>query len=125
MSCKNYIERLLKSHGWDTISKLESVLKEGSNMMLDLNNTMTEVQTIECAPSEFPKMELQRINDLNELIQKSIVKLDTSMILCQNISSLPSDCIDQLSKDEDPTEGSNGHVVLEKSSGFSYHTLLA
>ena len=144
MSCKNYIKRLLKSHGWDTTSKLESVLTEDSTfksksvltedskiplksnskttedskILLDSSNTQTEV---------LPEMELQRDHELTEskeLIQKSIIPSDTSMLPSRKISPLPSDCIKQLFKYEGPAEGSNGHLVLEKSSGFSYCTLL-
>ena len=40
------------------------------------------------------------------------------------IAPLPSDCIDQLYKYKDPEEGSNSHLLLEKSSGLLYHTFL-
>ena len=132
MSYKNYIKRLLKSHGWNTTSKSESVLTEDSKIpsksnskttedseiLLDSSNTWTEV---------LPEMGLQRDHESTEskeIIQKSIIPSDTSMLPSRKISPLPSDCIDQLFKDEGPTEGSNGHLVLEKSSGFSYCTLL-
>ena len=91
MSCKNYIKRLVKSHGWDTISKLESTLTENMEISLESN---------------FKK------------------EVDMSMMPSTKISPLPSDCIDQLFKDEGPAENTNGHLVLEKSSGFSYRTLL-
>ena len=50
--------------------------------------------------------------------------MDTSMEPSCTISPLPSDCIDQLYSNKGPAEGLNAHIVLEKSSGFSYRTLL-
>ena len=47
-----------------------------------------------------------------------------SMHLSQPLSPLPTDCIDQMYKEGGIAEGSTDHMLLEKSKGFSYQTLL-
>ena len=69
------------------------------------------------------------ISDKSKRMHDSInlqtpVNTDFTMEPSRTIALLPSDCIDQLYKDKGPAEGSNGHLLLEKSSGFSYRTLL-
>ena len=155
MSCKNHITRLLKSHGWDTTSKLKSESKDNiaskynvpvhtKNKLIcawsethDLNCTQLETCTfLETSPKDgnyckplVPDTSDQK-NDSNNFLQDSSINsqlsvaADSSMEPSYKISSLPSDCIDQLYKDKGPMEGSNGHLLLEKLSGFLYCTLL-
>lgn len=40
------------------------------------------------------------------------------------LSPLPTDCIEQIYKEEGPIEGTTTHLMLEKSKGFYYQTLL-
>ena len=161
MLCKNYISRLLKSHGWDTKSKsglLESdtdLLKSKKNVTNIGTSFVYTVDKLSCAHSEscassgiskkygnycgFPEpsetSEKYRnycgplISNESKQMHDSInlqtpVNTDFTMKTSCTIALLPSDCIDQLYKDKGPAEGSNSHLLLEKSSGFSYCTLL-
>ena len=60
--------------------------------------------------------ELKRMHDSINL--RTPINTDFTMEPSCTIAPLPSDCIDQLYKDKGPTEGSNGHLLLEKSSVF-------
>ena len=154
MSCRNYISRLLKSHGWDTTpkSKLESKNNIGSKSNVPIHTddkfcAQSEIHDLTCARLEtrafletslkegnhfeplVPDMSDQNHNSNNFSQDLKInlqlpVVADTSMKLSHTMSPLPSDCIDQLYSNEGPLEGSNPHLLLEKLSGFLYCTFL-
>jgi hypothetical protein len=96
MNCAGYINRLLKTHGWDTESsksnKPEPHPEQSPNPSPDPRSAPSLSQ--DCMESSKP------------------------------IAPIPADCIEQLFKDVGPPENTTAHKALQSTQGFSYQTLL-
>ena len=131
MSCGNYIERLCKSHGWDTnspyllpaevytllapeaqdiaVNKME-IPKDGPypstmSSSTELPNELT---------SPVPTNDGTKINT----VPKS--KFRDAFKVSKSVAPLPMDCLDPLYSELGPTEGTTEHLALEKAKGFAY-----
>ena len=112
ISCANYIDRIMKSHGWSTApntEKLKAPVPPEPSMMVQtqpLNHIATTTSngidqaTISAHPSDIHP-------DGNK-----------------PIAPLAPDCIKTMYSDDGPKEGTVEHTVLEKQQGFGYRTLL-
>ena len=137
MSCKNYILRLLKSHGWDTPSTTAPPIEDIA-LPKDAIPPDSSHPTVAAAASVNKLQELQHHgvpilknsniieNEGDSCINSSTMKSPATdfMHTSKPSSPLPSDCIDQMYSEEGPLENTTAHLALEKKKGFNYRTLL-
>ena len=136
VSCKNYILRLLKSHGWDTPSL---TAPPGKKIALPKYAVPPDPLPTTAAAASVNKFQVlqhhgvpilpnSNTNDdeSNCCINSSTSKLPTSnfMHTSKPSSPLPLDCIEQMYLEEGPLENTTAHLTLEKKKGFNYCTLL-
>jgi hypothetical protein len=100
MNCAGYINRLLKTHGWDT--ELSKTKKPEPSPNPSPN------------PSPDPSPDPSPVPSLFQDYMKS----------SKPIAPIPADSIEQLFKDVGPPENTAAHKALESTRGFSYQTLL-
>ena len=136
ISCKNYILRLLKSHGWDTPSTtappIEKIALPKDAIPPDPSPTTAAAASVNklnvLKHHGVPILKNSNINEDegNCRINSSMPNSTTSdfMHTSKPSSPSPSDCIDQMYLEDDPFKNTTAHLVLEKKKGFNYCTLL-
>ena len=111
MSCKNYINRFLRSHGWeeeeDDISNISKSTQEAAASLHRLEEAI-EQEDLSLSPK------LESSSKLLEEIRKDPMKVSNRSI------PMPADCIEKIYKNSGPKEGTAHHKALEEKVGFAY-----
>ena len=127
MLCENYINRLLRSHGWETPSKKMQNEKVEPDISSPTSAAIASLNALELA------YETKMSKSLPSFLQKKEIKdhggansnPKNPFHISKRPTPLPSDCIDLMYSEMGPKEGTAHHTALEKKMGFSYRNLLS
>ena len=140
MNCSNYINRFLKSHGWDVASDQPDsspTTNENADATSSIASTGLSSIDISTASSNLSDDELValQLKDTNENHDfTSYIKIPKGKVNESNfeqcmksskpIAPIPSGSIEQMFRDKGPPEGTAAHQVLETQSKFNYRNVL-
>ena len=131
MSSKSYIEHLLKSHGWETMST-KSLPDENFQLpknAIPLYTILTHASAVSLNKSQVNRedgLPVQPVDDDNN----NGTQINCNPPICHNLNTKISkpmcpfltDYIEPMYSSEGLLENTTGHVLMEKKKGFNYCT---